>query len=258
MTDNNKIQYEIGLHLTDYFRNKCNTLLELRYQVALIIIPTIIGVWGFLGLIVTSNLIKDKYFTVYLLITAGIFFTFFLIFLWRKWVHDIFGEEITLEYMDQDFLLKYYYTLDESKKLIKNELQNLKISDVDGDFCDYLKNHGSIPEKEDFCKDFKSKQSTSGFFTIDWYSIIAITLFGCFGLISPVLLSELVFDNFDINVNSPQWIYVHIFILISTILFIWRVSILMRRSTLSKKELQKSKNPLYIKFLNYKETGKKN
>ena len=100
MVSDDEKSFQIDLQFSELLRNKALKLLELRYQVAILIIPTIIGLWGCLGLIVTSKIMKDNFFTVYLLIYIGLIVTIFLIFVWRKWVHDMFDEELKLQISD--------------------------------------------------------------------------------------------------------------------------------------------------------------
>jgi len=84
MVSDDEKSFQIDLQFSELLRNKALKLLELRYQVAILIIPTIIGLWGFLGLIVTSKIMKDNFFTVYLLIYIGLIVTIFLYFRMEK------------------------------------------------------------------------------------------------------------------------------------------------------------------------------
>ena len=77
----------------DQISDKCLKILELRYQIAIIIIPTIIGLWGFIGIIATSIFFNLNPLFIPLIVYIGVFVTIFLIYLWRIRVHDLFKEE---------------------------------------------------------------------------------------------------------------------------------------------------------------------
>jgi hypothetical protein len=77
----------------DQISDKCLKILELLYQIAIIIIPTIIGLWGFIGIIATSIFFNLNPLFIPLIVYIGVFVTIFLIYLWRIRVHDLFKEE---------------------------------------------------------------------------------------------------------------------------------------------------------------------
>jgi hypothetical protein len=85
---------QIRLNQMNFLLDKCLKSLELRYQVSVIIFPTIVGLWGFIGLIITSKLFKNNGLFFNFGITFGVCVTIFLLMVWRIRVHDLSDEEI--------------------------------------------------------------------------------------------------------------------------------------------------------------------
>jgi hypothetical protein len=237
MTSKEDESFQMDLHFSDFCRNKELKLLELRYQVAIIIIPTVIGLWGFLGLIVTSEIMKNQPFTVYLLIYGGLIVTIFLIFIWRKWVHDMFEEELKLGEGELKIELKH----SESCSIVRTVIDNIfneKVKKIDSDFYEYLIERS---DKYEFYKDLKLKLSSSGFNRIDRLSQIVIGILWGIGIILPLLLYILVFRNYWIFLKIFQnWIFV-LMISIVAIFVLWQMQVLIDGITLSEKDLHESK-----------------
>jgi hypothetical protein len=188
-------RFDLSLHLIDYFRARAINLIELRYQLALIIIPSVIGLWGFLGVIVTSKTFENRPIPVYLLFYIGLLATIFLIFIWRTRAHDMFQEELCLHcgelYCEIEACSSSTYVSD----AIDDTLQNKKIDKLDADLYKILIN--SDEEKMKFYDYFKLKLSFSGFDQIEIMAQIAITILCITGLILPYILLPLVFyDKF--------------------------------------------------------------
>jgi hypothetical protein len=87
--------FQYWLNIQKHYQQLQLQQLTARYQVGLIIIPTIVGFWGFIGLIVISQYFIDHPLFIDIVASGGIIITFFLIWMWRKRVHDISSEEIT-------------------------------------------------------------------------------------------------------------------------------------------------------------------
>jgi len=260
MKDDIDRQFEIDLHTIDSYQNRSITYLELRYQVALIIMTTIVGVWGFLGIIVTSDNISNK-FTIYLLINLAILITIFLIYIWRLWVHDIYQEEVNAGSFVWKLLIQYNNLSSVIQEGFSESLINKKVKKADPDFYNYLKKgHGSIKEKVDFYTEFRNKLSISGFLLFDTISIAIIIIFGVAGLLSLDLLSFLVFDEVYSVSRSHGWIYdgTRLVILFFMIFFSFQIfKLMLRVFFLTKNDFMNTKTDLYQKFLTNKNGGGK-
>jgi len=87
--------FEYYLHSYDCYQETLRNKMELRYQLPLIFIPTIVGLWGFIGLIITSDFItRENPFLFGIIAYAGLICTFLLILMWRHRAFDLFKEEL--------------------------------------------------------------------------------------------------------------------------------------------------------------------
>jgi len=87
---------DFHLQMWNFYNSKISKLLEFRYQIAIIIIPTILGLWGFIGIIITSKLFSKNPYSILFGTYFGIILSIFLIYMWRTRVYDLFIEEITV------------------------------------------------------------------------------------------------------------------------------------------------------------------
>jgi hypothetical protein len=231
-------RFELYLHWIDFFLARSTKLIELRYQVALIIIPSIIGLWGFLGVAITSKIFEDRPFPVYLMIYFSLIVTILLILIWRLRVHDIFYEEINLQlgnvYCEIKSSKSFTITRDVIDLILKEKIEKL-----DSDF--YQKLMKSEGDKLKFYRYFNLKLSESGFDQIEEYAQICISLLCVTGLILPYLLLPLVFsEKFWIF----SWVrdFIHVFLILSiTICAILKIGELKKSRTITKNDLQDDK-----------------
>lgn len=247
------LQVTNDLQLKNNNQERGLKLLELRYQVALIIIPTIIGLWGFIGIIVSSKFFQNHVIWGSIIVEFGCILSIFLIWIWRTRVHDIFDEEtvlysnqIGLDLAGLSFGLKPSY-LEYMKYLLEK-----KVKSRYPDFYDFLKRN-----KRFYCyyMKFKGKLSESGYRDIDKKSQGAIGFFLIFGVAFSVLLNfGLLIPNFNIS----WWLWIlpvgfTVVLVLSSIYCMMKIQELIDKVTLYDSDIkeygEEIKNSKNLKFV---------
>jgi hypothetical protein len=248
-----EITEQIRLDNINFYQEKILKMLDNRYQWGVIIIPTIVGLWGFIGLIITSKLFEKQWIFFYGIITLGIFITNLLVYMWRIHVHDIMKEE--LEYGRQ--LIKIEADLiceNKSKQEINYAIERDLTYETrkfhymgvpwgafhnsDGKvYKEFEECYGYLRKNKkiyDFFEKYYAKLGQKSLDGIDLCSQIGICAIGVFGifllmwspLIPPMFLGQIIFI---------------LVISVSTVLILWKFITLWKSSHLQKEDFEKYK-----------------
>jgi hypothetical protein len=224
--------------ITDHHRNKSLTLYELRFQLAIIIFPTIIGLWGFIGLIITSTLFEKYPIFMYIVVNIGIFFTILLIWYWRERVHRIFEEEMGL------YIIGVH--IEGSEKLyhgdvfpnIENIIRTLH-QKVRENYPEFYKKLTRI-QKCNFYMKYRLKLSNSGYESIDMLSQISIYVFWAFWFIWTYIFFSIILMQSQLTMTIlDNWIF-------SLIITVLSFSFISTISYIFIKEIKKLKDSVTL------------
>ncbi|HPD74795.1 MAG TPA: hypothetical protein PKZ65_01910 [Methanoregulaceae archaeon] len=225
-------RFEWYLQTLNHYQEKINERTRLRYEMALIFIPTIIGVWGFIGLILTSDFIEKNPMDVPIVAFIGTFGTAFLMYLWRKRTFDLFIEEL------KNLDIQYYFhnrMVDETDvqlEKISNRHYLIKLKREFPSYYEEVDKKFHLPEPDysnSVDKELSYKLFDSGLYDMDRASQICIILL-IFSL--PAILKLY-------NFSWTAVILGFIFILIPSIILIFKIQKMVNTTKLRKSDIEK-------------------
>ncbi|MGB7992332.1 hypothetical protein [Methanoregula sp.] len=197
--------FEYNIYILENLFNQTTKILELRYQLAIIIIPTIIGLWGVIGVLITSSFVSLYVSRVYILIEIGFISTILLIWMWRNRVHDMVREQIlTNDYriwLELNGLGKKRFApqFQSILELVKKKLTQMNRED----FFKELKNDKKIYS---FYRKFNVNLSECGCKDIDEKSKLLIYFVGVLGILLPFILIYM--SNLSYNLGITGGIFI--------------------------------------------------
>jgi ABC-type cobalt transport system substrate-binding protein len=192
-----------------FLRQKFLKYIELRYQLAIVLIPTIVGIWGFIGVTATSDLFRGKSSAIILIVYLGIILTISLLTYWRFQVYKMYYEEFltNVTELGSEYDERFWGLFSPTSQGMNSLFQNIK--EKGGiDVYNYLISLSAEDERKikyGFFKKFGFKLQPSAFYISDFICIIIISILGIIGWIFPFWLLPLVFEDYNFLTVPPYW-----------------------------------------------------
>jgi len=216
--DNDEKKFLVYLNYLDFLRTKSLKFVELRYQVALVIIPTIIGLWGFIGVTVTSTFFDKAPSLINYIIVFGVVLTISLLAYWRWHVYNMFYEEFMVDFLELDHenFVPSISTiqgepipilLTPAKQGMDDRLERIKKLTGGSEIIESLNRiFNSNPKiKNTFYKEFGFKLTNSGFAIADLLCIVAIFFLWVIGIFFPFWLLPILNPTYNIISSWPLY-----------------------------------------------------